>query len=95
MGNASQQSKHKQQTLKKESQAINKTDVKPITSENRAYLSMQQAEIFKQLIQTANEAQAQLSFALTTAGLSDVMVIGGDLDGDNPHFIIKKQNTPQ
>tara|TARA_R110000822_G_scaffold68772_1_gene167413 strand:+ start:413 stop:583 length:171 start_codon:yes stop_codon:yes gene_type:complete len=56
---------------------------------------MQQAEIFKQLIQASNEAQAQLNFALTTAGFSDVIVVGGNLDGDSPHFIIKKEPTPQ
>ena len=94
MGNASQQSKRKQQTLKNESQAINKTDVKPITSENRVYLSMQQAEIFKQLVQASNEAQAQLNFALSAAGLSNDVIVGGDLDSDSPHFIIQ-QNSKQ
>ena len=94
MGNASQQSKRKQQTLKNESQAINKTDVKPITSENRVYLGMQQAEIFKQLIQASNEAQAQLNFALSAAGLSNDVIVGGDLDSDSPHFIIQ-QNSKQ
>jgi|TARA_R100001143_G_scaffold60512_1_gene60068 hypothetical protein len=94
MGKGSQQSKRKQQTLKNESQAINKTDVKPITSENRVYLGMQQAEIFKQLIQASNEAQAQLNFALSAAGLSNDVIVGGDLDSDSPHFIIQ-QNSKQ
>jgi len=87
--------KRKQQTLKNESQATKKTDVKPITSENRVYLSMQQAEIFKQLVQASNEAQAQLNFALTTAGFSNDVIVGGDLDSDSPHFIIRKEPTPQ
>ena len=86
--------KRKQQTLKNESQAINKTDVKPITSENRVYLGVQQAEIFKQLIQASNEAQAQLNFALSAAGLSNDVIVGGDLDSDSPHFIIQ-QNSKQ
>ena len=90
MGNASQQSKQKQKTLKNESQAINKTDIKPITSENRVYLGVQQAEIFKQLIQASNEAQAQLNFALSAAGLSNDVIVGGDLDSDSPHFIIQQ-----
>ena len=94
MGNASQQSKQKQKTLKNESQAINKTDIKPITSENRVYLGVQQAEIFKQLIQASNEAQAQLNFALSAAGLSNDVIVGGDLDSDSPHFIIQ-QNSKQ
>ena len=101
MGNASQQSKQKQQISKKQSQGIKKavnirqSGVDPTTNENRVYLGMQQAEIFKQLIQASNEAQAQLNFALTTAGFSDVIVVGGNLDGDSPHFIIKKEPTPQ
>ena len=95
MGKGSQQSKRKQQTLKNESQAINKTDVKPITSENRVYLGMEQAEIFKQLIQATNDTQAQLNFALSAAGLSNDVIVGGDLDSDSPHFIIRKEPTPQ
>ena len=94
MGKGSQQSKRKQQTLKNESQAINKTDVKPITSENRVYLGMEQAEIFKQLIQATNDTQAQLNFALSAAGLSNDVIVGGDLDSDSPHFIIQ-QNSKQ
>ena len=95
MGNASQQSKHKQQTLKNESQAAKKTDVKPITSENRVYLGMEQAEIFKQLIQATNDTQAQLNFALSAAGLSNDVIVGGDLDSDSPHFIIKQESKQQ
>tara|TARA_R110002051_G_scaffold53206_1_gene100554 strand:- start:6042 stop:6329 length:288 start_codon:yes stop_codon:yes gene_type:complete len=95
MGKGSQQLKRKQQTLKNESQAINKTDVKPITSENRVYLGMEQAEIFKQLIQATNDTQAQLNFALSAAGLSNDVIVGGDLDSDSPHFIIRKEPTPQ
>ena len=47
---------------------------------------MEQASIFKQLIQAANEAQAQLNFALTTAGISGEQVVGGDLDSDTPYL---------
>ena len=52
---------------------------------------MEQASIFKQLIQASNEAQAQLNFALSAAGLSNDVIVGGDLDGENPHFVITKQ----
>ena len=55
---------------------------------------MQQAEIFKQLIRASNEAQAQLNFALSAAGLSNDVIVGGDLDSDSPHFIIQ-QNSKQ
>ena len=79
MGKGSQQSKRKQQTLKKESQ-----DHK--TSGRRLSLTMEQASIFKQLIQATNEAQAQLNFALTTAGISGEQVVGGDLDSDTPYL---------
>tara|TARA_R110000782_G_scaffold29639_2_gene73560 strand:+ start:897 stop:1076 length:180 start_codon:yes stop_codon:yes gene_type:complete len=56
------------------------------------YLGVQQAEIFKQLIQASNDAQAQLNFALTTAGFSNDVIVGGDLDSDSPYFIIKQES---
>tara|TARA_R110001606_G_scaffold362514_1_gene516302 strand:+ start:261 stop:563 length:303 start_codon:yes stop_codon:yes gene_type:complete len=98
MGNASQQSKQKQQISKKQSQGIKKavnirqSGVDPTTNENRVYLGVQQAEIFKQLIQASNDAQAQLNFALTTAGFSNDVIVGGDLDSDSPYFIIKQES---
>ena len=52
---------------------------------------MEQASIFKQLIQATNEAQSQLNFSLSAAGLAENVIIGGDLDGENPHFVITKQ----
>ena len=52
---------------------------------------MEQASIFKQLIQATNEAQAQLNFALSAAGLADNAIVGGDLDGNSPYFVIIKQ----
>jgi hypothetical protein len=89
MGKGSQQSKRKQQTSKNESQA---TPQKPDSQNTeRKLLTMEQASIFKQLIQATNEAQAQLNFALSAAGLAENVIIGGDLDGENPHFVITKQ----
>tara|TARA_Y100000590_G_scaffold439617_1_gene563868 strand:- start:418 stop:597 length:180 start_codon:yes stop_codon:yes gene_type:complete len=54
-------------------------------------LTVEQSGIFKQLIQSANEAQAQLNFALVAAGLSEELVIGGDLDVDEPYLIVKNK----
>ena len=51
---------------------------------------MEQAEIFKQLIQEANQAQAQLNFAIASAGLSGQVIIGGHLDGGEPYLTVQK-----
>ena len=89
MGKGSQQSKRKQQTSKKESQT---TQQKPDSqNRERKLLTMEQASIFRQLIQATNEAQAQLNFALSAAGLADNAIVGGDLDGNSPYFVIIKQ----
>ena len=91
MANASHQSKQKQQTLKKESQ----TSQEPVTNgqtqplEDRVYLSVQQAELAKQLLAASNEAQNQVQFFLVAAGISGQDVIGGDLDSDKPYFLVK------
>ena len=65
MANVSHQSKQKQQTSKNESQTER-------TNEERVPLTVEQANIFKQLIQEANQAQAQLNFAIASAGLSGI-----------------------
>ena len=83
MANVSHQSKQKQQTSKNESQIER-------TNEERVPLTVEQANIFKQLIQEANQAQAQLNFALASAGLSGKVIIGGHLDGEDPHFTVQK-----
>ena len=91
MANASHQSKQKQQTLKKESQ----TSQEPVTNgqtqplEDRVYLSVQQAELAKQLLAASQEAQNQVQFFLAAAGISGQDVIGGDLDADKPYFLVK------
>ena len=53
-------------------------------------LTVEQAEIFKQLIQEANQAQAQLNFAVASAGLSNQTIIGGHLDGEEPYLVIQR-----
>jgi len=99
MANASHQSKQKQQTLKKESQASQE----PVTNgetqqsglpwnekdKDRVYLSVQQAELAKQLLAASSEAQNQVQFFLVAAGISGQDVIGGDLDAEKPYFLVK------
>jgi len=97
MANASHQSKQKQQTLKKESQ----TSSEPATNghsqqgdmtwseKDKVYLSVQQAELAKQLLAASNEAQNQVQFFLVAAGIAGQDVIGGDLDADKPYFLVK------
>ena len=90
MANASHQSKHKQQTSKKELPA----SPSPINGQaqvqgDRVHLSVDQAELFKQLLAASNEAQNQVQFFLVAAGISGQDVIGGDLDSDKPYFLVK------
>ena len=91
MANASHQSRQKQQTLKKESQASQEpvTNGKAQVQGDRVHLSVDQAELFKQLLAASNEAQNQVQFALVAAGISGQDVIGGDLDSDKPYFLVK------
>jgi len=99
MANASHQSKQKQQTLKKESQASQEPVTNGETQQsglswnekdgNRVYLSVQQADLFKQLLAASQEAQTQVQFALVAAGIADQTVIGGDLDAEKPYFLVK------
>ena len=91
MANASHQSRQKQQTLKKESQASQepKTNGQTQVQEDRVYLSVQQADLFKQLLAASQEAQTQVQFALVAAGIADQAVTGGDLDAEKPYFLVK------
>ena len=91
MANASHQSRQKQQTLKKESQASQepKTNGQTQPLEDKVYLSVQQADLAKQLLAASNEAQNQVQFFLAAAGISGKDIIGGDLDSDKPYFLVK------
>ena len=97
MANASHQSKQKQQTLKNESQTSSEPKTNghsqqgdmPWSEEDKVYLSVEQAGLFKQLLAASNEAQNQVQFALVAAGISGQDVIGGDLDSDKPYFLVK------
>lgn len=53
-------------------------------------LTVEQANIFSQLIKEANQAQAQLNFAVASAGLSNQTIIGGHLDGEEPYLVIQR-----
>ena len=83
MGKGSRQSKQRRQTSKNESQT-------ETTNEERVPLTVEQANIFSQLIKEANQAQAQLNFAVASAGLSNQTIIGGHLDGEEPYLVIQK-----
>ena len=83
MGKGSRQSKQRRQTSKTESQT-------ETTNEEKVPLTVEQAEIFKQLIQEANQAQAQLNFAIASAGLSNRVIIGGHLDGEEPYLTVQR-----
>ena len=61
----------------------------PWSEKDKVYLSVEQAELFKQLLAASNEAQNQVQFALVAAGISGQDVIGGDLDSDKPYFLVK------
>tara|TARA_Y100000034_G_C6602631_1_gene262215 strand:- start:203 stop:505 length:303 start_codon:yes stop_codon:yes gene_type:complete len=97
MANASHQSKQKQQTLKKESQTSSEPATNghsqqgdmPWSEKDKVYLSVEQAELAKQLLAASNEAQNQVQFFLVAAGISGQDVIGGDLDADKPYFLVK------
>jgi hypothetical protein len=56
-------------------------------------LTTEQASIFQHLIQAANEAQAQLSFAVRAAGLEQEMIVGGNLEGEDPFLIVNEKLT--
>jgi len=61
----------------------------PWSEKDKVYLSVDQAELAKQLLAASNEAQNQVQFFLVAAGISGQDVIGGDLDSDKPYFLVK------
>ena len=61
----------------------------PWSEKDKVYLSVEQAELAKQLLAASQEAQTQVQFALVAAGISDQAVIGGDLDAEKPYFLVK------
>jgi hypothetical protein len=61
----------------------------PWSEKDKVYLSVEQAELAKQLLAASNEAQNQVQFFLVAAGISGQDVIGGDLDSDKPYFLVK------
>ena len=90
MGNASRQSKQKQHTSKKESPALVKEKDESLANPTSVKLefSVQQADLIKHLLNQSQEAQAQLQFALTAAGVEGRDIVGGSLDGANPYIIV-------
>ena len=106
MGNALRQSKRKQSTSKKESQdSTHPKSNGDVTKD--VYLSLEQAALFRQLLVVSNEAEAryregeaalaaiqeQVHIALVAAGIPGDEVVGGNLDGEKPYFIIKDSNN--
>ena len=61
----------------------------PWSEKDKVYLSVEQAELAKQLLAASQEAQNQVQFALVAAGIADQTVIGGDLDAEKPYFLVK------
>ena len=55
-------------------------------------LSRQQADLFKKLLSDSHEAQNQVQFALVAAGISNREILTGNLDGEDPHFVLKGIN---
>ena len=108
MGNASRQSKQKQQTSKKGSQGSQEPktngDIAPVS--RNVFLTIEQAVLFKQLLTASNETEAnfkqaesalldiqrQIHIALIAAGLPGDEIVGGNLDGDKPYFTVKDDN---
>ena len=58
----------------------------------RVALSPGQASLFKQLLVASNEAQTQVQFAMVAAGINAQSVIGGDLDAEQPYFVVRNVN---
>ena len=90
MGNASRQSKQKQQASKKGSQGSQapKTNGEIAREGVRIQFSVRQADLIKGLLAASQEAQAQLQFALMAAGIDGRDIVGGDLDGPDPYLVV-------
>ena len=93
MGNASQQLKQKQKTLKKDSQATQDKSFNGAVKEVEIYLSSEQADLFRTLLNAMTQAQNNLNFVFAAANIHGESIIGGNLDTDKPHFIIQAKNA--
>ena len=92
MGNASRRLKQKQQISKRDSQMPDERQMNGETTPEKFSLSRQQADLFKQLLSDSNEAQNQVQFALVAAGISDREILTGNLDSQDPYFMLKGIN---
>ncbi len=95
MANASRRSKQKQQTSKKESQvqASSQPNGQTAPEPEKIRISAAQADLFKQLLAASTEAQNQVQFAMLAAGIEAKEVVGGDLDSDEPYFVVRSNNN--
>tara|TARA_R100000306_G_C4331980_1_gene120708 strand:- start:520 stop:822 length:303 start_codon:yes stop_codon:yes gene_type:complete len=95
MANASRRSKQKQQTSKKESQvqASSQPNGQTAPEPEKIRISAAQADLFKQLLAASTEAQNQVQFAMLAAGIEAQEVIGGDLDSNEPYFVIRNDSS--
>ena len=93
MGNASQQSKQKQKTLKKDSQATQDKSFNGAVKEVEIYLSSEQADLFRTLLNAMTQAQNNLNFAFAAANIAGENIVGGNLDAEEPYFVIRNMNA--
>ena len=91
MANASRRLKRKQETSKKESPKLDEAPANGQVQfgDQRVELSAGQAALFKQLIATSNDAQNQVRFAMIAAGITEQDIVGGDLDSNEPYFVVR------
>ena len=92
MGSASRQLKRKQKTSKRDSQMSDEQQVNGEVAPEKFSLSRQQADLFKQLLSDSHEAQNQVQFALVAAGIADRQILTGNLDSQDPYFMLKGAN---
>ena len=93
MGKGSQQSKRKQQTSKKESQTTPNETVNGALKQVAVHVSKEQGKLFKELLRAVHESQNNLNFALLAANIPGESIVGGDLDSEEPHFIIQVKDS--
>ena len=72
-----------------------KTNGRTLRETTNVHLSVEQAELFKALLSATNEAQNNLNFALLAANIDGEHIVGGHLDGDSPHFIVRNTNAQE
>lgn len=56
--------------------------------DRRVDLTTDQAGVFKDLFGAIRAAEERMQLALKAAGISG-QVVSGDLDGENPHFMVR------